>query len=798
MTLSAQGDVSPRVSVVIVTLDGRHHLERCLPPLVATSGNDVELIVVDNGSSDGTLVWLADRYPQVAVVSLPKNLGFGEANRRGIARARAELVALLNNDTVVEPGWLDALAAPLKRDPEIAASCAVLRLLDHPDVLNAYGGGMTWLGYGFDRDLGFPFPELGSLPETSETIFPTAAAALFRKREFVASGGFDPAFFMYHEDVDLGWRLWLLGKKVVVCRDAVVRHAWGGTSTASHGRVWRDLLGARHNVRSLLKNFEVWNLARAIKNIFKLWFRARAWGFAARVVAWNIAHLPSTIALRITVQNTRVRSDAELFRLGLIAEAPVPPPPPRVPSSPNVREAAVHRAPNPTLAPGEASAGERLGPGWYEREAIDGALAAHTCGQATCFLRVEPSTPGRMTLTARLPAGAGNAAVALKINGTSHTVELTADGWRTVTVPAAADADGLLAVELRSPTWVPHKLRHNWDFRRLGCAVRRLRFTPERFEEPATPRTVSVVVPTFNRWSCLAQTLEALAVQTRRPDEVIVVDDGSTDQTWERLWEWRAHNSERLTLVVLRQRNSGPGQARNLGVAQAHGDLVIFIGDDTFPAPDFVHAHLQRHVDAAEPCAVVGFTDWDRGAMRVTSFLDFVNRNGEQFAYGLFSDGDELTFNCLYTSNVSVPRALLGERPFDVAFTSAAWEDAELGYRLASGGAKIYYLAAARTRHHHPMTMRSFLRRQWVVGRSIATLYRLHPELQSDPIMPPPQPPRWFAATRGIMRMLVPVVSLLDWVGVPLPHQVYRWVVVWAYYSGRVHRTTRQERGGLP
>jgi GT2 family glycosyltransferase len=265
---------------------------------------------------------------------------------------------------------------------------------------------------------------------------------------------------------------------------------------------------------------------------------------------------------------------------------------------------------------------------------------------------------------------------------------------------------------------------------------------------------------------------------------VIVVDDGSTDGTWGRLWSWRSHNSERLAVLPLRQTNKGPGQARNLGVGQARGDIVLFIGDDTVPNHDFVEAHLRRHVEAGERCAVVGYTDWDRAAMRVTPFLEHVNRNGEQFAYGRFSDGDELTFNCFYTSNVSVPRAALGERPFDPAFIAAAWEDAELGYRLTRTGVRLYYLETARARHHHPMTMRSFLRRQRTVGYSIATLHRLHPELQSDPLMPPVQPPTWFGAARAYMPLVVPILSLADSAGFHLPRRLYERVVVWAYYSG--------------
>ncbi|MGD1146383.1 MAG: glycosyltransferase [Thermoanaerobaculaceae bacterium] len=797
--LVPEASATPRVSIVIVTFNGRLHLARCIPAVLATTGEDAEIIVVDNASTDGTLSWLSSEYPRVGVVGLPRNLGFGEANRRGFLIARADFVVLLNNDTVVEPGWLDALLRPLQQDPNVAASCALLRLLDHPELLNANGGGMTWLGYGFDRDFGFPFPEPGDLPEFAETLFPTAAAALFRKADFFASGGFDPSFFMYHDDVDLGWRLWLLGKRVVTCRDAVVRHAWGGTATAAKGRRWRDLLGARHNIRALIKNLEPWHLARALKNIFKLWMRAGELAFALRVVVWNLAHLPSTLAMRRDIQRRRVRTDDDLVRRGLIADAPIPPPPPRIPVFSDPRVAAATWAPNRVLRPGGITQEERLGVGWYHPELHGGAVVAFTCGRASFCMRIEPHTSGRLKLTARLPPGAARGSVEVRVNGHEHKADLSSENWRTFAVPVAADSSGLIEVELRSATWIPHEFCHNWDFRRLGCAVKTVRFTPEALSPAAPPQTVSLVIPTFNRWECLSKTLEALAVQTFRPDEVIVVDDGSTDGTWERLEAWRERNLDRLAVTALIQANRGQGPARNLGVDHAHGDLVVFIGDDTFPASDFVEKHLLQHRAADELCAVVGFTDWDREGIRVTPFLEYVNRNGEQFAYGRFSDGDDLSFNCFYTSNVSVPRVcLIGEPPFHDAFTSYGWEDVELGYRLTNRGLRIIFCETARTRHHHPMSLRSFLRRQWKVGNSIATLYRLHPELEHHPELPQPNPPQWFSLSRGYMPFVIPILSFLDRAGIPLSRRIYGRAVVWAYYCGAAHKQVPRSSWGGP
>jgi hypothetical protein len=96
------------------------------------------------------------------------------------------------------------------------------------------------------------------------------------------------------------------------------------------------------------------------------------------------------------------------------------------------------------------------------------------------------------------------------------------------------------------------------------------------------------------------------------------------------------------------------------------------------------------------------------------------------------------------------------------------------------------------------MTMRSFLRRQRKVGESISTLYRLHPELETDPVMPPLQPPPWFASARAVMPSLAPILSILDRVGVHLPHVAYRSAIVWAYYSGRARDQIAGHRADEP
>jgi glycosyltransferase involved in cell wall biosynthesis len=241
-------------------------------------------------------------------------------------------------------------------------------------------------------------------------------------------------------------------------------------------------------------------------------------------------------------------------------------------------------------------------------------------------------------------------------------------------------------------------------------------------------RYFSVVIPTYKRLPMLLRVLDALDAQIDAPEfEVIVIDDGSGDATASVVRERSAKN---YVLTFRSQSNAGPGQARNHGVSLAAGRYVLFIGDDTVPEPRFLAEHARGHRDANDDplMACLGFTGWPPGE-RVTAFMDYINDYGLQFGYKLIRDGEIVPFNFFYTSNISLDREVLGGEPFDTTFPAAAWEDIELAFRLDARGLKIRYNGRAVTRHYHPMTVDSFTRRQYTVGRSGAIFYRKHPEL---------------------------------------------------------------------
>lgn len=272
----------------------------------------------------------------------------------------------------------------------------------------------------------------------------------------------------------------------------------------------------------------------------------------------------------------------------------------------------------------------------------------------------------------------------------------------------------------------------------------------------------------------------------------MVVDDGSRDGTWEWLCSLERDGTP-PRVRGLRQPQSGQGAARNRALAEIESGLVIFIGDDVIPAPDFVATHCAAHQRQARACAVVGFTDWRRSAMRVTPALEMVNREGHQFGYAHMRPGEEVPFTCFYTSNVSVPRDVLGSEPFAAAFTAYGWEDVELGYRLSRRGVPIVYEPLAAAEHQHPMTLVDLFERQRAAGRGMDTLLQLHPELEGSPHLAAAHAPAWFPIARFLVPPVLPLFDLLDRSGLRLPKGLLHRVLLCGFYLGR-----RQSRGEAP
>jgi glycosyltransferase involved in cell wall biosynthesis len=241
---------------------------------------------------------------------------------------------------------------------------------------------------------------------------------------------------------------------------------------------------------------------------------------------------------------------------------------------------------------------------------------------------------------------------------------------------------------------------------------------------------LTVIIPTYNRSDLLGRTLRGLLDQTAPPDsyEIVVVDDGSTDVTPQVVRETGAPDSR---LRYLRQENKGPAAARNLGVREAKGQIVLFTGDDCLPDSRLVEEHLRAH-DGGGDVGVVGHVTW-HPSLTVTPFMAFLE-TGPQFGFSQIKDPDDAPIWCFYTANCSVRRHWMEEvGGFDEHFKHAAFEDIELAYRMHKRGLRLVYRRAALTYHHHATTLQQHMRRQRLVGRAAVLFFRKHPELR-DPL----------------------------------------------------------------
>lgn len=245
----------PEATVVIVTWNGLRHLRRCLPALADQTGVEFETIVVDNGSTDGTAEWIAQAYPRTVLKRLESNHGFSEANNIGFGLAQAQLIATLNNDAVPDPNWLHKLVQAAYEHPDAGSFASRIVLDRDPNIIDSAGVVTDVLGIAWDRHNADPV----GADAAGEVFGACAGAALYRKALLDETGGFDPAFFAYLEDVDLAWRARWLGWTARYVPEARVVHAHSATGTEEspfktfhlgRNKVWT--IAKNHPTRALL------------------------------------------------------------------------------------------------------------------------------------------------------------------------------------------------------------------------------------------------------------------------------------------------------------------------------------------------------------------------------------------------------------------------------------------------------------------------------------------------------------------------------------------------------------------
>jgi len=216
----------PLVTVVVVTLNNLNLLRNCLRSLYAQDYRTIEIVVVDNGSDEDVCGMLTKEFSEVRMVRLNKNYGFAGGNNRGIAMARGEYIALINNDAVAAPQWISSLIATAESDPEIGAAASIIIDGNKPEVLDSYGVGIALDGMSRQAMRGMSVPQL---TQPGEILLVSGCACLLRAETLKEVGLFDEDFFAYCEDTDLGLRMRRAGWNIVVAPGAYVHHYYSMT-----------------------------------------------------------------------------------------------------------------------------------------------------------------------------------------------------------------------------------------------------------------------------------------------------------------------------------------------------------------------------------------------------------------------------------------------------------------------------------------------------------------------------------------------------------------------------------------
>jgi len=262
-----------KVSLISLNLSGMQFLDAFLDSvrIELESFPDAELILLDNGSSDNSVSFVMNEHPWVRLIKSPRNLGFAAGCHKAADESKAEFLVFVNNDMELEPGFIDEILKPFLDAKDVGAVSGLI-LNDTGTQIDFAGGDANLFGWGFQRHHGEPASVIDEI-QTGESVsdrlevyatsqFFGCGGALAIKREiWEKSGGFDNDYFAFFEDVDLGWRLNLIGLKIVLASKARVKHRHHGTAVEMPDSL-RTYLVERNALYSVIKNYDDNNLAR--------------------------------------------------------------------------------------------------------------------------------------------------------------------------------------------------------------------------------------------------------------------------------------------------------------------------------------------------------------------------------------------------------------------------------------------------------------------------------------------------------------------------------------------------------
>lgn len=269
-----------KVTIIIPNYNGKHFMEPCLASLNEQTFRDFKILVVDNASSDGSVAYMKTEYPDIEVIALDQNYGFSKAVNVGIEHSTTPYVILLNNDTTVDPHYVEEMVKAIEKSPRIFSVSSKMIQMYHPELIDSAGDLYTLMGWGVCRGTGRP---ISNYNEADEIFTACAGAAIYRRSAFEKIGYFDENHFAYLEDIDVGYRAKIYGYKNMYCPTALVYHVGSGTSGSKYNS-FKVKLSARNSVYLNYKNMPLLQLILNFLPLFLgyvvkyLFFLKKGWG----------------------------------------------------------------------------------------------------------------------------------------------------------------------------------------------------------------------------------------------------------------------------------------------------------------------------------------------------------------------------------------------------------------------------------------------------------------------------------------------------------------------------------------
>ena len=319
---------NPKASIIIVNYNGFSYVDGCVTSVLQCPFDSLEIIVVDNGSIDGSVEKLRNKYGEkIKIVCLERNFGPSKARNEGVKISKGEFLGFLDNDTTVDADYVVEAIGVFESDDKIGVIQCKLLLMDHPDEIDYVGEYMGTNGF-LVQVAPAKTRDEGQFDQQYPILAAKSAGMFIRRSAFEAIGGFDEDYFIFVEETDLGWRVWLEGYSIVFAPKSKVFHKFG-TSSVILGKMENDynakFHGTKNYILTHLKNLGFVRLCKILPVHIFLWVGLAFFGLVRgnwnnffwihKGIIWNMTHLPDTLLKRKKIQKSRKISDEDLFKV---------------------------------------------------------------------------------------------------------------------------------------------------------------------------------------------------------------------------------------------------------------------------------------------------------------------------------------------------------------------------------------------------------------------------------------------------------------------------------------------------